>query len=132
MLVGLFGIGLMFTGLSQGALAASFSVSGTSYKATADNLNAQGVVQYGSVDQSANKAHPVLFNKWYRAELGKDGKDELTFHVPARMEVAFTLTHGMQGRLYVTAADGALKPVEVIAPQSTYAPPPPPPSPSWA
>lgn len=69
MLVGLFGIGLMFTGLSQGALAASFSVSGTSYKATADNLNAQGVVQYGSVDQSANKAHPVLINGFRQAKL---------------------------------------------------------------
>ncbi|WP_309892118.1 hypothetical protein [Archangium sp.] len=76
-----------------------------------------------------NKAHPVLYNKWYRADLGKDGKDEFTFNVPARMEVAFTLTHGMQGRLYLAAADGVLKPVEVIAPQSTYAAPPPPPPP---
>jgi hypothetical protein len=76
-----------------------------------------------------NKAHPVLFNKWYRADLGKDGKDEFSFDVPARMEIFFTLTHGMQGRLYTVAAEGALKPVEVIAPQSTYAPPPPPPPP---
>ncbi|MCY1075969.1 hypothetical protein [Archangium lansingense] len=73
-----------------------------------------------------NKAHAVLYNQWYRAELGKDGKDEFTFEVPARMAVSFTLTHGMQGRLYTVGADGALKPVEVIAPQSTYAPPPPP------
>lgn len=69
MLVGVFGIGIMFTGLSQGALAASFSVSGTSYKASADNLNAQGVVQYGSVDQSADKAHPVLVNGFRQAKL---------------------------------------------------------------
>ncbi|HYO51505.1 hypothetical protein [Archangium sp.] len=76
-----------------------------------------------------NKAHAVLFNKWYRADLGKDGKDEFSFEVPARMAVYFTLTHGMQGRLYSVGADGALKPVEVIAPQSTYTPPPPPPPP---
>ena len=65
-----------------------------------------------------NKVHPVRFNQWYRADLGKDGKDEFSFEVPARMDVAFTLTHGMQGRLYAVGADGALKPVEVIAPQT--------------
>ena len=73
-----------------------------------------------------NKVHPVLFNQWYRADLGKDGKDEFSFEVPARMDVAFTLTHGMQGRLYWRRG-GALKPVEVIAPQDSYTPPPPPP-----
>lgn len=66
---GLLGTGLMFAGLQQGALAASFAVSGTSYKATADNLSAQGVVQYGSVDQSANQAHPVLVNGFRKAKL---------------------------------------------------------------
>jgi hypothetical protein len=74
-----------------------------------------------------NKAHPVRYNQWYRADLGKDGKDEFTFEVPAHMAVSFTLSHGMQGRLYAAGADGALRPVEVIAPQSTYTPPPPPP-----
>lgn len=68
-LVGLLGVGAMFTGMSQGALAASFAVSGTSYKATADNLNAEGVVQYGSVDRSADKAHPVLVNGFRDAKL---------------------------------------------------------------
>jgi hypothetical protein len=67
--VGLAGTGLMFVGLQQGALAASFAVSGTSYKATADNLAAQGVVQYGSVDQSSNQAHPVLVNGFRTAKM---------------------------------------------------------------
>lgn len=58
--VGVLGIALMFTGMQQGALAASFTVSGTSHKVSADNLNAEGVVQYGSVDKSANTTHPVL------------------------------------------------------------------------
>jgi hypothetical protein len=71
-----------------------------------------------------NKAHPLRFHTWYRAELGKDGKDEFSFEVPAQMEVFFTLTHEMQGRLYAVGADGALKPVEVIAPQPAYEPPP--------
>lgn len=69
LLVGLFGVGLMFTGLSQGAIAASFAVAGTSYKATADKLDAQGVVQYGSVDQSADQAHPVMVNGFQKAKL---------------------------------------------------------------
>ena len=69
LLVGMVGVGVMFAGLSQGALAASFSISGTSYKATADNLDADGVVQYGSVDQSADQAHPVLINGFRQAKM---------------------------------------------------------------
>ena len=67
--VGLAGMGLMFTGLQQGALAASFSVSGMSYKASADKLVGNGVVQYGSVDQGASKAHPVVVNGFKNATL---------------------------------------------------------------
>lgn len=67
--IGILGVGAMFGGLSQGALAASFAVSGTSYKASADLLDAQGVVQYGSVDQSSDKAHPVLVNGFREARL---------------------------------------------------------------
>lgn len=69
LLVGAFGVGMMFTGLSQGAIAASFAVAGTSYKASADRLDAQGVVQYGSVDRSADQAHPVLVNGFRKAKL---------------------------------------------------------------
>ena len=42
LVAGSFGVVLMFTGLSQGAIAASFAVAGTSYKASADKLDAQG------------------------------------------------------------------------------------------
>lgn len=69
LLVGIFGIALMLTGLSHGAIAASFAVAGTSYKASADRLDAQGVVQYGSVDRSADQAHPVLVNGFREAKL---------------------------------------------------------------
>lgn len=66
---GVLGVGLMFSGMSKGALAASFAVSGTSYKATADKLSAEGVVQFGSVDRSADEAHPVLVNGFRHAKL---------------------------------------------------------------
>jgi hypothetical protein len=37
--------------LAQGALAASFSVSGQSFKVTADRLDGTGFSQYGAIDQ---------------------------------------------------------------------------------
>ena len=36
--------------LAQGALAASFSVSGQSFKVTADRLDGAGFSQYGAID----------------------------------------------------------------------------------
>lgn len=69
LVVGALGAGLMLTGMFRGALAASFTVSGTSYKATADKLVADGVVQFGAVDRGADEAHPVLVNGFRRAKL---------------------------------------------------------------
>jgi len=45
--------------LSQGALAASFSVSGQSFKVTADSLDGKGFVQYWALDSGKSGAHPV-------------------------------------------------------------------------
>jgi len=38
-------------GLAQGALAASFSVSGQQFKVTADHLHGDGFAQYGGIDE---------------------------------------------------------------------------------
>ncbi|UNS99051.1 DUF6230 family protein [Streptomyces tubbatahanensis] len=48
--------------LSQGALAASFSVSGQQFKVTADKLDGNGFVQYGAIDttQKGKKAVAVV------------------------------------------------------------------------
>jgi hypothetical protein len=67
-----------------------------------------------TVTLKGNKVHPLRFNAWARAELGKDGKDEFSFELPAELNVAFALTHGMQGRLYMVGADNQLKPVETL------------------
>ncbi len=90
---GMAGVGVLLTGLSQGALAASFTVSGTSYKASADDLRAAGVVQYGSVDHSADRTHPVLVNGFRSVQAdnfcqsvlvgGLPGIGELTFRISA-------------------------------------------------
>lgn len=45
--------------LSQGALAASFSVSGQQFKVTADTLDGEGFVQYGALDSGKSGNHPV-------------------------------------------------------------------------
>ncbi len=67
-----------------------------------------------TVTLKGNKVHPLRFNAWARAELGKDGKDEFSFEVPVGLSVSFALTHGIQGRLYKVGADNQLKPVETI------------------
>lgn len=41
--------------LAQGALAASFSVSGQQFKVTADTLHGEGFEQYGSIDVPSGK-----------------------------------------------------------------------------
>lgn len=68
MALGGVGAGVVSLGLSQGAFAASFTVSGTPYKAAIDKLTAQGVVQFGDVDRSAKSAHPVLVNGFKKAQ----------------------------------------------------------------
>ncbi|SDK71870.1 hypothetical protein SAMN04487820_111157 [Actinopolyspora mzabensis] len=71
MLLGSFSaIALMLTGLSKGAVAANFAVSGVTYKASADELVAEGVAQFGAYDKgSGEKNHPVLVNAFKHAEL---------------------------------------------------------------
>ena len=61
--------GGLLVGLSQGALAASFSVSGSSFKVSADNLNGDGFVQFGWVAASSTAAHPVARNAFRSATL---------------------------------------------------------------
>jgi len=51
--------GLLLVALSQGALAASFAVSGTSFKISADRLEGTGFVQFGGVDGGPEGSHPV-------------------------------------------------------------------------
>lgn len=50
----------MVFGMQQGALAASFMVSGQQFKVSADRLEGTGFVNYGWIDQHANRtAEPV-------------------------------------------------------------------------
>ncbi|MFF2807666.1 DUF6230 family protein [Streptomyces sp. NPDC058000] len=56
--------------LSQGALAASFSVSGQQFKVSTDRLDAEGFIQYGSVDaQKDGKNVPVAVSAFTNAKI---------------------------------------------------------------
>lgn len=61
-------------GLAQGALAASFAVSGQDFKVSADKLDGQNLIQYGGVaeghDLKGNAAHhPVTISGFSHAEI---------------------------------------------------------------
>ncbi len=47
-----------------------------------------------------DKVHAIDLNTPYRAELGKDGKDEFRFRLQADLKVGISLDAGMQGRIY--------------------------------
>ncbi|MCX5375776.1 DUF6230 family protein [Streptomyces sp. NBC_00091] len=61
-------------GLAQGALAASFSVSGQDFKVSADKLDGDDLLQYGSVAEGKGLdgktvKHPVTISGFSRAEI---------------------------------------------------------------
>lgn len=56
--------------LAQGALAASFSVSGQNFKVAVDRLDGSGFVQYGTVNkQHGGKSIPVAVTAFKKAEI---------------------------------------------------------------
>ncbi|MFF3155708.1 DUF6230 family protein [Streptomyces sp. NPDC057910] len=63
-------------GLAQGALAASFSVSGVDFKVTAEKLDGQNLLQYGSVAtgkslKGEDQNHPVVVSGFSHAGIDK-------------------------------------------------------------
>ncbi|MFJ8311256.1 MULTISPECIES: DUF6230 family protein [unclassified Streptomyces] len=63
-------------GLAQGALAASFSVSGVDFKVTAQQLEGNNLLQYGSVAtgkslDGKSEAHPVVVSGFSDAKITK-------------------------------------------------------------
>lgn len=61
--------GGLLVGVSQGAFAASFSVSGSSFEVTSSHLDATGFVQFGGVAASPDAVHPVAENAFKSADL---------------------------------------------------------------
>ncbi|MDT0465837.1 DUF6230 family protein [Streptomyces gibsoniae] len=93
--------------LAQGALAASFSVSGQQFKVTATQLEGWGFEQYGAVDSGytldgSKTAHPVAVSAFKDAEI-TDLCQSVVTPIPLLGDVTLTLTAGGAGHPKVSA-----------------------------
>lgn len=63
-------VGAIVVGMANGAIAASFAVSGQTFKVSASRLEGDGFIQYGGVVREANgTTHPVAVSGIKSAEL---------------------------------------------------------------
>ncbi|MFI5688870.1 DUF6230 family protein [Streptomyces sp. NPDC051636] len=102
--------------LAQGALAASFSVSGQSFKVTADKLEGTGFSQYGAIDSGytmdgKKTAHPVAVSAFKSAKITNMCQSVVTPDVPIFGSVSLILKAGggdkpvQADNLYIDVAD---------------------------
>ncbi|MER8011172.1 DUF6230 family protein [Streptomyces sp. NPDC059690] len=85
--------------LAQGALAASFSVSGQQFKVTADQLEGDGFSQYGAIDSGytldgKKTAHPVAVSAFKSASIKGLCQSVVTPNVPIFGSVSLILKAG--------------------------------------
>ncbi|MGW8061424.1 DUF6230 family protein [Streptomyces ziwulingensis] len=114
--------------LGQGALAASFSVSGQSFKVTADRLEGTGFSQYGAIDQGytlkgEKAAHPVAVSAFKSADITNMCQSVVTPDLPFVGSVSLTLKAGGKGtpvhaeNLYIDiedlSADATFKNIDI-------------------
>ncbi|RLL68960.1 DUF6230 family protein [Streptomyces sp. Z26] len=96
--------------LSQGALAASFSVSGQQFKVTADRLEGTGFAQYGAIDSTKAGTKPVTVVGMNDATI-KNLCQSVVIPVPVFGEVSMKLGAGSGStpveakKLYIDADD---------------------------
>ncbi|WP_079054512.1 DUF6230 family protein [Streptomyces graminilatus] len=84
--------------LAQGALAASFSVSGQSFKVRADEIHGTGFSQYGAVDMDDTKSekgtHPVAVSAFADARIQNMCQSVVTPRIPFFGTATLVLTAG--------------------------------------
>jgi hypothetical protein len=90
--VGAVGAGVLMFGMSQGALAASFAVSGSSFKVSASALKGEGFVQFGGVDAGSGQAHAVAVNGFKKATLDTFCQSVFVPNVPLVGDVTMRIT----------------------------------------
>ncbi|MET8812070.1 DUF6230 family protein [Streptomyces sp. NPDC004549] len=101
--------------LAQGALAASFSVSGQSFKVSADRLDGKGFAQYGAIDDGytldgKKTAHPVAVSAFNHADITNLCQSVVT-PVPGLGKISLILRAGggkkpvSADRIYIDVAD---------------------------
>lgn len=90
-------VGGILIAMAQGALAASFTVSGQDFKISADELNGEGFVQYGWLDQTVREeAVPVAVAGIREAEIQGLCQSVLT-EFPIVGQISLRLTAGDRG-----------------------------------
>ncbi|GAA0980901.1 MULTISPECIES: DUF6230 family protein [Nocardiopsidaceae] len=90
-------VGGILVAMAQGALAASFTVSGQEFKISADELRGEGFVQYGWLDQTVREeAVPVAVAGIESAEIDGLCQSVLT-EFPLIGTISLELTAGDQG-----------------------------------
>ncbi|MDQ7807365.1 DUF6230 family protein [Amycolatopsis sp. A133] len=92
----------LVTGLSQGALAASFAVSGSSFQVSADKLVGEGFVLYGDVDRGSGAAHVVAVGAFRKATLDNFCQSIFLPKVPLVGDTTLVLTSGGPGGMAAT------------------------------
>ncbi|MFE7553677.1 DUF6230 family protein [Streptomyces gardneri] len=95
-------------GLAQGALAASFSISGQEFKVKADSLVGKDFVQYGSVDggkdlEGKDFAEPVAVSGFSEAWITNMCQSVVTPKVPFVGDVTLRLEAGTEAKKPVYA-----------------------------
>ncbi|MER6343957.1 DUF6230 family protein [Streptomyces sp. NPDC001595] len=85
--------------LAQGALAASFSVSGQSFKVTTEQLDGTGFVQYGALDEGytldgKKTVHPVAVSAFKSATIKNMCQSVVTPNIPVLGNVSLILRAG--------------------------------------
>jgi hypothetical protein len=97
--------------LSQGALAASFSVSGQQFKVTADRIQATGFTQYGALDSTKAGNKPVTVVGMDHAEI-QNLCQSVVVPVPVFGDVSMNIQAGAKGgspveakKIYIDADD---------------------------
>ncbi|WAZ24183.1 DUF6230 family protein [Streptomyces cinnabarinus] len=85
--------------LAQGALAASFSVSGQSFKVTTDQLDGTGFAQYGALDEGytmtgKKTVHPVAVSAFKSATIRNMCQSVVTPDIPLLGSVSLMLKAG--------------------------------------
>ena len=88
--------------LAQGALAASFSVSGQSFKVSADYIEGTGFSQYGAIDagktlEGKDTIHPVAVSAFSDARIQNMCQSVVTPNIPLLGSVTLQLTAGNSG-----------------------------------
>ncbi|QUX29138.1 cholesterol esterase [Nocardiopsis akebiae] len=90
-------VGGILVAMAQGALAASFTVSGQDFKISAEQLNGEGFVQYGWLDQTVREeAVPVAVAGIREAEIQGLCQSVLT-EFPIVGQISLRLTAGDRG-----------------------------------